>query len=315
MSLTFAEDVLNGLSSSPKHLSSKYFYDKKGDVIFQKIMKMPEYYLTDCEYEIFNTYKHDLLSHFQVGDQAFQLIEFGAGDGYKTKVLLEHFLQEQAEFKYSPIDISASVLSDLQSDLQIAYPELKVETLNNEYFKALDSISHSQELRKVILFLGSNIGNFGYDQAVEFLLQLKSKLTSHDLLMIGFDLKKDPEVIIDAYSDPHGITRDFNLNLLVRINRELGGNFDLNCFKHWAMYHPLTGETKSYLISKEEQEVEISALNKSFHFKAWEAIDMEISQKYDLEMIGSIADHAGLEIVKHYFDHRKYFVNTVFEKK
>ena len=313
MSLSFAEEVRNGLSSNPKFLSSKYFYNEKGDELFQEIMKMPEYYLTRSEYEVFTMHKEALLNLFSEGGKPFQLIEFGAGDGFKTKVLLKHFLKMNARFKYHPIDISNNVLEELSEDLKQNFPNLGVEPLNDEYFKALDNLDHSGEMRKVVLFLGSNIGNFNHSQAVSFLGQLAKKLSAGDYLMVGFDLKKDPEAILNAYDDPHGITKAFNLNLLKRINDELGGNFDTTNFKHWPIYNPLTGATKSFLVSMKSQEVFIESLKQNFSFKAWEAIDMEISQKYDLETINSLGADAGFEVVKQFFDCKHYFVNTIFK--
>ncbi|NER82881.1 MAG: L-histidine N(alpha)-methyltransferase [Leptolyngbya sp. SIO1D8] len=253
-----------------------------------------------------------ILNIFGQGGKPFQLIEFGAGDGLKTKVLLKHFLKRNARFKYYPIDISNNVLEELSEDLSQNFPSLVVEPLNNEYFKALDKLDHSSEDRKAILFLGSNIGNFTEDQAVSFLSQLAEKLSPQDYLMVGFDLKKDPETILNAYHDPHGITKAFNLNLLERINDELGGNFDTTNFKHWPIYNPLTGATKSFLISMKSQEVFIESLKQNFSFEAWEAIDMEISQKYDLEAIKNLGARAGFEVAKQFFDCKHYFVNTIF---
>ncbi len=314
MSLSFGEEVQKGLSSEPKYLSSKYFYNEKGDELFQEIMKMPEYYLTRSEYEVFTMHKETILNLFGKDGKPFQLIEFGAGDGLKTKVLLKHFLKRNASFKYHPIDISQNVLEELSADLGQNFPTLEVEPLNNEYFKALDTLDNTGEIRKAILFLGSNIGNFQYDQAVSFLSQLAEKLSTEDYLMVGFDLKKDPEAILNAYNDPHGITRAFNMNLLQRINDELGGNFNITNFKHWPIYDPLTGATKSYLVSTKEQQVCIESLQQSFTFKAWEAIDMEISQKYDLETIEALGADAGFKVVKQLYDCKHYFVNTIFRR-
>ncbi len=313
---TFATDVAEGLSSSPKFLSSKYFYDEKGDAIFQQIMNMPSYYLTRSEYEIFDTHKNALLSLFGAQQRPFHLIEFGAGDGYKTKVLLEHFLNQKADFRYLPIDISENVLNVLSNDLQMKFPQLEVEPLANEYFEALNILNEQKRTeRKVILFLGSNIGNFLHEEAIEFLRQMRVHLQSGDLLLIGFDLKKDPQIILDAYNDQEGITRDFNLNLLDRINAEFDGNFDTNKFMHSPTYNPLTGATKSYLVSTEDQEVTLERLGKTFSFEAWEAIDMEISQKYSLSTIKHLASEAGFEVNSHFFDKNRNFVDSVWEVK
>lgn len=313
---TFATDVIEGLSSTPKSLSSKYFYDEKGDAIFQQIMDMPSYYLTRSEYEIFNTHKDALLQLFGPNNEPFHLIEFGAGDGLKTKILLKHFLSKKASFRYLPIDISENVLSLLTHGLEIECPNLEVEPLANEYFEALDILNKQERNeRKVILFLGSNIGNFEHEKAIGFLQQMRQHLNPNDLLLIGFDLKKDPKVILEAYNDKEGITKSFNLNLLDRINQEFGGNFDTSKFRHNPTYNPLTGATKSYLVSTEDQVVTLEKLGKSFSFEAWEAIDMEISQKYSLSKIQHLADRAGFQVTSNFFDKNKYFVDSVWSVK
>lgn len=313
---TFASDIVEGLSSTPKFLSSKYFYDEKGDAIFQQIMDMPSYYLTRSEYQIFDTHKDALLQLFGPAGTPFHLVEFGAGDGLKTKVLLEHFIEQKAYFRYLPIDISENVLSLLTHDLEINFPKLEVEPLANDYFEALNILNQrEQNERKVILFLGSNIGNFEHEQAIGFLQKMREHLNPNDLLLIGFDLKKDPQVILEAYNDQEGITRSFNLNLLDRINKEFDGDFDITRFRHNPTYNPLTGATKSYLVSTEDQVVTLEKLGKSFHFEAWEAIDMEISQKYSLSTIQNLAERAGFQITSNFFDKNKYFLDSVWSVK
>lgn len=307
----FAKEVIEGLNSNPKKLSSKYFYDEKGDKLFQQIMNLDEYYLTRTEYSIFKDNKQQILNQFSEGVDQFNLIEFGAGDGYKTKVLLKHFLKQGADFTYMPIDISGNVLGILENSLHQEFPNLKVEPLQNEYFKALSDLQDSS-VRNVILFLGSNIGNFTDGQATQFLQELNATLKSEDLVFIGFDLKKDPDVILAAYNDSQGVTREFNLNLLDRINRELGGNFDRTKFLHKPIYNPLTGTTSSFLVSKEKQTVEI--MDATISFDAWEAIHMEISQKYDQPMIEKMAHSSNFEIIKGFTDERNYFLNSVWRK-
>ena len=307
----FAHDVLEGLNSTPKTLPSKYFYDKKGDELFRRIMELDEYYLTRCEYEIFQTCKDDLLKVFANSSHKFNLVEFGAGDGYKTKVLLSHFLSKGADFQYVPIDISGNVLKLLENSLKQEMPDLAVNGIRNDYFKALEQLENGGT-RNVIFFLGSNIGNFKYEQAVSFLSELYENLRTGDLLLIGFDLKKDPEVILSAYDDNEGVTREFNMNLLDRINNELEGSFDRNTFKHCPSYNPLTGTTESFLVSTEEQTIEI--MDSAIHFEAWEAIHTEISQKYSLTNIHDMARHVGFTVRDNFFDGRRYFVDSVWEK-
>jgi dimethylhistidine N-methyltransferase len=311
----FAEDIRAGLTASPKYLPSKYFYDAKGDELFQMIMDLKEYYPTRCEYEILSDHKEEMLKLFNQSDKDFRLIEFGAGDGKKTKVLLRYFEDKKVDFTYIPIDISAHVLGLLEDDIKQSQPGLKVETMACEYFEALDMLNARSKVPKVMMFLGSSIGNFTIKQAQEFLQKLGAKMNSGDLLMIGFDLKKNPHIILDAYNDKAGVTKAFNLNLLERINEELGADFDPFNFTHFPTYDPLTGETKSFLVSRKNHKVYINALEQSITFGAWEPIYMELSQKYDLKMIRALAKEAGLSVKKNFFDNRHYFVNSVWTKE
>jgi L-histidine N-alpha-methyltransferase len=315
MNTQFAMDVKEGLSASPKRLSSKYFYDEEGDRIFQAIMEMPEYYLTRSEFEILEMNKKLLLELFKNGSGRFNLIEFGAGDGLKTKILLRYFTQHGTDFKYIPIDISRNMLNLLTGELKKELPELQVQPMQNDYFRALSSLSEKADCREVVLFLGSNIGNFSEEEAIDFLRKLSDNLNPGDLILIGFDLKKDPELVRKAYNDPAGITRAFNMNLLKRINRELGGDFDLQQFQHYQMYDPDKGEARSFLISRQKQEVHIAALEKSFSFEPWEPVHVEISRKYDLATIQRYADRTGFVQKELYYDCRHYYVNALWEKK
>lgn len=311
----FARDVDTGLSADPKFLSSRYFYDAEGDRIFQQIMKMPEYYLTGCEFEIFDRQKQDILQSIRPDGQKFDLVELGAGDGYKTKLLLEHFLNQEANFEYFPVDISGSVLEHLQADLNQRFPGLRVTKLNYEYFTALEKLNELDDSPKVILFLGSNIGNFTPERANAFFNKLNQVMRPGDQLLSGIDLKKDPRTILKAYNDDAGITRDFNLNLLKRINRDLGGNFVIENFDHYPTYDPFTGECRSYLMSKVKQEVRIEALEKTYSFEHSEPIHMEISRKYSLREIEDLAHQCGFEVKKHFTDSREYFVDSLWVKR
>jgi len=308
----FAEDVREGLSSEPKYLHSKYFYDEVGDYIFQQIMDLEEYYLTDCEAQIFESQKNEILQYFSNEEEIFDLIEFGAGDGYKTKILLNQFVKNNVNFNYIPIDISKSVLNGLTKDLNNTLPGLEIKPICDDYFHALEELNKVDFNKKVILFLGSNIGNFSGDNAIPFLKHLGADMNKKDQLFIGFDLMKDPKAILDAYNDKKGITSEFNLNLLDRINKELEGNFIRNNFSHYPTYNPVTGETKSYLISLENQRVWIEGLSQSFTFEKWEPIFTEISQKYNLRDIEHLAYHSGFKVEKNFFDHRKYFVDSLW---
>ncbi|MCI4668747.1 MAG: L-histidine N(alpha)-methyltransferase [Bacteroidia bacterium] len=311
----FSKDVREGLIDNPKHISSKYFYDERGSELFRQIMRMPSYYPTDLEFEIFQNQKARILKHFAEGSEAFQMIEFGAGDGLKTKILLSHFLKEKVQFSYSPIDISGSAVENLTEDLEKEFPNLILNPFIGDYFKALHEFSQKSKKRKAVLFLGSNIGNFTETQAIHFLSSLGAELNSGDKLLIGFDLKKDPNVILAAYNDPEGITREFNLNLLRRMNRELGANFDLDKFMHAPSYDPMTGETKSFIVSKEAQRVYFENLKLEVDFYPWEAIWTELSQKYDFGMIESLARESGFEVETHLNDEKAWYVDSIWRKK
>lgn len=311
----FAREVRDGLTASPKHLSSKYFYDERGDKLFQQIMHLEEYYLTRSEFEIFQNHKADLLDVCQRIGESFDLIEFGAGDGYKTQVLLEHFVAQGADFRYCPIDISGHALELISNRLHEAVPGLQIDPLQGEYFKAVEALNESETGRpKVLLFLGSNIGNFYAEHAIRFFKHLADLCKPQDQFICGFDLKKDPRKIIRAYDDEAGVTRDFNLNLLNRINNELGGNFNVNAFQHFPTYNPQSGETLSYLVSREDQTVTIEALELTVHFKAWEAVYMELSQKYDPDMIDNLATHSGWKRTGMFRDAASNFAEVVFSK-
>jgi dimethylhistidine N-methyltransferase len=310
---TFEKDVAKGLSDFPKSLSSRYFYDKKGDALFQEIMAMPSYYLTDSEYEIFETQKNEICAQFE-GQEGFDLIELGAGDGKKTKVLLRHLVQSDKEFTYLPIDISQNALDGLKKSINTEIPQAQIKPQQGTYFEVLEDLSNYNSRKKVILVLGSNIGNLLHPKAIEFLSNIQKAMNNGDLLFMGFDQKKNPQTILDAYNDPEGITAAFNKNVLHRINHEMDANFNVDQFKHWEVYDPETGTAKSYLVSKVEQAVFIEKLDLKIHFNAWETIHTEISQKYDDSIVSWLAEESGLKIIDQFTDSKEYYKNYLFEK-
>ncbi len=311
---TFARDVIHGLRSTPMRLSSKYFYDDKGSELFQQIMRMDSYYLTDAEFEIFNTCGPSLVQACSPEGDDFRLVEFGAGDGLKTKVLIQHLINAGIGFTYTPIDISQGALDGLVEDCGDLWPDLELEAMQGDYFTALDRlIERGDTQRKVILFLGSNIGNFQRHEAITFLSAIRDHMNPGDRLLTGFDLKKDPNIIIPAYADPDGITAEFNLNLLDRINRELGGNINRSLWRHFANYDPVTGETKSYLIPTEDQTIVLSELGESIDILAWKPIWTELSQKYDDAMIRGLAQETGFYYLEAIRDSNKYLVEAIWE--
>jgi L-histidine Nalpha-methyltransferase len=307
----FARDVRHGLSQEPKCLSSKYFYDEIGDAIFVQIMNMPEYYLTNCEFEILSEQNQAIIEAFQLDDGFFSLVELGAGDGTKTIELLKAL--EGRDFDYVPIDISSNALEQLEDRLNEELPWLKVRTRQGEYFKVLDSLP--KENPKVVLFLGSNIGNFSDPLAAKFLHQLADQMLPDDSLLLGVDKKKPKEIVLPAYNDEKGLTRNFNLNLLARINRELGGDFRLENFTHFPEYDETNGVARSSLKSTVQQEVFVELLDQSFKFAKDELIHTEISKKYDLESLGQLYTGSGLHLDQVFTDERNYFYNLLLRKE
>lgn len=312
---TFAEDVLEGLSADPKYLSSKYFYDDEGSRLFQEIMKLPEYYLTRSEHEILSDQTDAIFEAFEAGQTDFDLIELGAGDGLKTAVLVAHLLKQDSNFRFIPIDISSEALSVLTEKFSDKFPALEIHSEQGDYFKTLKTFSEKSDKKKIILFLGSNIGNFSEEQALAFFKDLRRVMNPQDLLFIGFDLHKNPKTILNAYDDSQGVTAKFNLNLLKRINRELDADFNVEEFSHYASYHPLERAARSFLISQKDQRVTIGALGKTFEFKKWEPIYMEVSQKYGERMIERLAQESGFEVKKNFFDENKFYLDSLWKPR
>lgn len=314
LSSEFATDVYNGLTSEPKHLSSKFFYDKKGDELFQQIMNLPEYYLTGKEFSILEENKEEIGNIFRDAE-GFDLIELGAGDGKKTKVLLRHFREKDYDLKYLPVDISKNVLEQLEASLKEEMPRLEVTPQQGTYAQVLDKLADYKSRKKVILFLGSNIGNLSREQAVSFLKKIAAAMNENDLFFIGMDQKKHPKKILDAYNDASGVTAAFNKNLLSRINSEFNADFDLDNFMHWPIYDPESGVAKSFLVSTTQQKIHINSLNLKVELRAWESIHTEVSQKYDDKSVAELAEEAGLSITDSFSDPEKDFKNYIFKKE
>lgn len=308
----FAADVWDGLNSNPKRLSSRWFYDEIGDALFQQIMAMPEYYLTRAEYWILEHYSNEIIHQLP---ERFQLLELGAGDGTKTKLLLNEIQRSDYSVKYFPIDISANALSELNNSLQIEYPDLNSESIQAEYFTALKSPILNNTEQKLILFLGSNIGNLNYLQSLDFFKQLFDSINPGDFVLTGFDRVKDPEIILQAYNDKNGITAKFNLNLLNRINRELDANFNINAFYHQPEYDDKTQSAVSYLVSKIDQKVHLKKLNLSVEFKSKERIHTEISRKFTMNDIDELAYKSGFRIIKNYHSLENEFTDSLWQKQ
>lgn len=312
----FAQDIAQGLSAAQKYIPCQYFYDERGSWLFQQIMQLPEYYLTACETDVLEKQGTALLPIFGAKGKVFNLIDLGAGDATKTKALLSNYVQQQAKFTYTPVDLSTSILSALSESLDAVYEErLNYQAINADYWEAMEQIKATSDsaIRKVVLFLGANIGNFAPEESINFLTKLKTYLNKGDLVLMGFDLKKRPEIIYKAYLDTKGTTAAFNLNLLHRINRELGGNFKPNYFRYYPSYNAQTGILSSHLVAQKEQTVSIKHLNMEVKFEQWEAIHTESAVKHSPADIEQLATTAGYQIREYLMDSKAYFVDVLLE--
>lgn len=307
----FYEDVIEGLQAVPKKLNSKYFYDSIGDKLFEDLMNSKEYYPTHCEMEIFSKNTTEICEAIIGDGDDFDLVELGAGNAAKSTYLLKYLVDKKVDFTYLPIDISENVISCLNLTYSVTLPGLQMTGLNGEYLEMLERATTISNKRKVILFLGSNIGNMPITEAESFCEELRNHLSPNDLLLIGFDLKKNPKTVLAAYNDKEGITKQFNLNLLERINRELNGNFDITQFDHFPTYDPDTGVCKSYLVSLSNQHIKIN--DEIVHFLKDEIINMEMSQKFTVEQTDKMASNASFKPIKHFFDSKKWFIDAIWK--
>jgi dimethylhistidine N-methyltransferase len=287
---TFAEDVRAGLGTRPLSLSPKYFYDDLGSALFEAITRLPEYYLTRVERDLLATYGREIAGAL---DGPLELVELGSGSAIKTRLLIDAILERQPSLTYHPIDISADAVTESSLALAAAYERLRIVAYAGDYFPLLRDkrlVTHS---RVLVLFLGSNIGNFEPADARELLELLAAARHPGDGLLIGYDLKKDPSILELAYNDPTGVTAAFNKNLLGRMNRELGADFDLDAFRFRASWNEEHGAVESFLISEREQRVRIPTADLDVDFAAGEAIHTESSYKFSREEIVALAKSCG----------------------
>lgn len=306
----FGIDVLNGLSTDPKAISAKYFYDDIGSELFQKITQHPDYYLTKTEYAILRTTSAILPTI--INESEIDMIELGVGDGHKSKLIIDGFLDNGKKVNFYPIDISEKAMQLLGENMAITN-QLSIHGVVAEYFQGLHHVHESSNRKKLVLFLGSNIGNFTREESTRFLKRLWSSLDHGDYVLIGFDLVKEPDVLNRAYNDSDGLTKAFNLNLLDRINHELGGNFNKNAFQHYGFYNPTRACMESYLISLADQHVSIAISDKTFHFDQFEALHLEYSYKFSTNHIEHLARDVGFDIKKHFSDKGNYFIDSLWQ--
>ncbi|OIQ30097.1 MAG: hypothetical protein BM564_04860 [Bacteroidetes bacterium MedPE-SWsnd-G2] len=312
MNNQFAKDIREGLTANNKHLPSKYFYDAIGSQIFKEIMAMPEYYLTDSEFEILSTQAPQIVEALKF-KTPFNIIELGAGDGMKTFKLLEYLVDKKVNFTYTPVDISEGAIKDLSTSLKKKLPHLVIEPLIGDYFEVLAK-GTAPKKPNLLLFLGGNMGNYLEGDLKQLMQLFYNYLNTNDKLLIGIDLKKNPITINDAYFDPHGITKRFNLNLLDRINSEFDANFNLEHFDFYCHYTPRTGEVRSYIVSLKDQWIDIDKIDLKVHFKKNELIWTEISKKYSFEDIKALSKNYGFQVDCNFLDKKAYFVDSLWRK-
>jgi dimethylhistidine N-methyltransferase len=311
----FALDVKHGLSLPRKSLKSKYFYDKIGSALFEQLCLQPEYYITRTETDILRQKLPEIMSLFS---EDISIVELGSGSASKTRILFDHVLQRQNCLYYFPIDVSRSILSESIRNLSLDYSTLHITGISSDYANGIDkatdfiSVEPSIPCKKLILFLGSSIGNLEPQETVSFFQMLRDKMERTDLLLVGFDLQKNPAILNLAYNDKAKITERFNLNLLSRINRELGGDFDIKTFEHHAFYNEDEKRVEMHLVSKIDQKSHIKLIKESFRFKEGESIHTENSYKYSLEQITKLAEGNRFEVKMNFMDHLKWFDLSLF---
>lgn len=309
---SFSLDILNGLSSTPKTIPSKYLYDERGSLLFEQITEQIEYYPTNCEVEILNRRKEDIsrLTQFR----PFRLLELGVGDARKTKLLLKHFLESGLDFEYILVDCCRETIRQTINQLKIEFSVFPLTAIGlaGDYSSAFGWLNGQQKLKTIVLFLGSSIGNFEPKQMINFFNGLWNSLNHEDAVFIGFDLKKNIDTLQLAYNDKAGITREFNLNLLDRMNREFNATFDRNFFIHHSFYNPAQSRMESWIVSTCSQTVTFEKLHRSIHFEPWEGIHVESSYKYNLEEIETLAQKMGFIIDEKLMDSKGYFVDAIW---
>jgi dimethylhistidine N-methyltransferase len=303
--------IAEGFKRTPKSIPALFFYDTAGSQLFEQICKLPEYYPTRTEHKILTDYARDIISTVP-GD--VELVELGSGSASKTRVLIDAILTNQSHLHYIPTDISTDFLLESSIALKNEYGPLSITAIAAEHNDALRLLPEGGSQSRLFLFLGSNIGNFKPEAAINFIGQIRRRMRENDHLLIGFDLVKDRQVLFDAYNDKTGVTAEFNKNLLLRINRELDGDFDLNLFDHCAPFVEEHSRIEMRLISRCRQQVYVKHLGQRFDFEEGEYIHTENSYKYTLEGFGSLCEAAGMRMQKYWLDVRGWFAVGLFRK-
>jgi L-histidine Nalpha-methyltransferase len=298
-----AEDVLQGLSENPKRLPAKLFYDAEGSRLFEEITQTAEYYPTRTEFSILKEYAGEIATNAGAN---LTLVELGAGSATKTRALIEAILRRQLRLEFHPVDVSPAALQDAVTSLNGDYTHLHVSPIVADYtanFPPLKSLPG----RKLVLFIGSTIGNFEPGEAAQFLRDIRKSLEPGDAFLLGIDLVKAPRILRDAYNDKQLVTERFNKNVLSRINRELGADFDVRMFKHIAFWNPGASRIEMHLESRVAQTVNVRDLNRSFHFNRGERIHTENSYKFTPASITKLLSESGFKLEKSWTDPKEWF--------
>ncbi len=298
-----AREVRDGLSATPKRLPCKLLYDNVGSALFEQITDLPEYYLTRTERAIFEDYAGEILA---AAGPSLTLVELGAGTANKTRVLIEELLQRQTRALFYPIDVSPAALNEAVTQMAVQFPRLRVNPIVADYSGGVPALSRISG-RKLVLFIGSSIGNYDPPDAIAMLRRIRRSLRAGDALLLGTDLAKSSKILVPAYDDAQGVTAEFNKNMLARLNRELDADFDLDAFRHLALWNRRCSRMEIYLESMKAQSVFIDAIDLDVNFAAGERIHTENSYKYTGEMVNTILNEAGFKLEKTWSDPKGWF--------
>jgi len=298
-----AREVREGLSAAPKRLPCKLLYDEVGSALFEQITELPEYYLTRTERAIFEDYAAEIL---EAAGPGLTLVELGAGTASKTRILVEELLQRQTRALFYPIDVSPAALNEAVRHLGVLFPQLRVNPVVADYTGGVPALSRISG-RKLVLYIGSSIGNFEHPQAIGMLRRIRRSLQAGDALLLGTDLAKSSKILVPAYDDAQGVTARFSKNILARLNRELEADFDLDAFKHVALWNKRCSRMEIYLESRLAQSAFIAAIDMDVQFAAGERIHTENSYKYTDEMICSILRESGFRLERTWTDPKHWF--------
>ncbi len=308
-STALGSEVYRGLTSSPKTLSPWLFYDSAGSALFEEITELPEYYPTRTERSILAGHAEEIVAA-AAGDRRLTMLELGAGTATKTGLLLKAAVERQGAITYYAIDVSHTALAEAKTRLESELPGVRVEPIVADYTDGFEQIRLSNAggfARRLVLYIGSSIGNFSPEQALDLLRQVRAQLGSGDGLLLGVDMVKDERLLLAAYNDSAGVTADFNKNVLTRINRELGANFDLNLFSHKAIWSPCHSRVEMHLESLVAQRVSIAELGLDLCFARGETIHTENSYKFTRQRAAAMLAQAGFKIRGRWTNPRQWF--------